>query len=61
MDYKSGVFEQDWKNARVTPIYKDDSDINDKNNYRPISIIDHVAKIMECLVCYQIINFFGRA
>ena len=34
--HKSGVFEQDWKNARVTPIYKGDGDINDENNYRPI-------------------------
>ena len=34
---KSDVFEQDWKNAIVTPIYKDDGDINDENNYRPIS------------------------
>ena len=39
--HKSGVFEQDWKNTRVTPIYKDDGDINDENNYRPISVIDH--------------------
>ena len=31
---KSGVFEQNWKNARVTHIYKDDGDINDENNYR---------------------------
>ena len=37
---ESGVFEQDWKNARVTPIYKDDGDINDENDYRPISVID---------------------
>ena len=41
---KSGVFEQDWKNARVTPIYKDDGDIIDENNYRPIYVIDHIAK-----------------
>ena len=27
---KSGAFEQNWKNARVTPIYKDDGDINEK-------------------------------
>ena len=40
--HKSGVFEQDWKNARVTPIYKDDGDINDENNYRPISVIDDI-------------------
>ena len=42
---KSGAFEQNWKNARVTPIYKDSGDINEKNYYRPISVIDHIAKI----------------
>ena len=53
----SGVFEQDWKNARVTPIFKDDGDINDENNYRPISVIGHIAKMLESLVSYQIIDF----
>ena len=53
---KSGVFEQDWKNARVTPFYKDDGNINDENNYRPISVIGHIATI-EYLVSYQIIDF----
>ena len=49
---RSGVFEQDWKNARVTPIYKDDGDINDENNYRPISVIGHSAKMIESIVSY---------
>ena len=53
---KSGAFEQNWKNARVTPIYKDGGDFNVKNNYRPISLIDHIAKI-EPLVSYQTIGF----
>ena len=53
----SSVFEQDWKNARVTPIYKDDGDINDENNYRPISVTGHIAKMIESLVSYQIIDF----
>ena len=44
----SGVFEQDWKSARVTPIYKDDGDIN---------VIGHIAKMIESLVSYQIIDF----
>ena len=56
--HKSGVFEQVWKNAIVTLIYKDDSDINDENNYRPISVIGHIAKMIESLVSYQIIDFF---
>ena len=56
---KSGAFEQNWKSARVMPIYKDDGDINDKNNYRPISVIGHIAKI-ESLVSYQTIYFLGE-
>ena len=54
---ESGLLEQDLKNARVTPIYKDDGDINDKNNYRPISVIGHIANMILSLVSYQIIDF----
>ena len=57
---KTGAFEKKWKNVRVTPIYKDGGDINDKNNHRPISVIDHIAKI-EPLVNYQTIDVIGRA
>ena len=39
----------------MTPICKDDGDVNDKNNYLPISVIDHIAKI-ESLVSYQTID-----
>ena len=55
---KSGVFDQDWKNARVMLIFKDNGDINDENNYRPISVIYYIAKMIESLVSYQIIDFF---
>ena len=58
---KSGVFEQDWNNARVTPIYKDDNDINNENNYRPLPVINQIAKMIECPVSYQIIDSFGWA
>ena len=55
--HKSDFVEQDWKNARVTHIYKDDGDINDENNYSPISVINHITKMIEPLVSYQIIDF----
>ena len=58
---ESGVFEQEWKGVRVTPIYKDDGDIDDENNYSPISVIGHIAKMTESLVGYQNIDFFLRA
>ena len=54
---KSSVFEQDWQNARVTIIYKDDGDINDENNCRPMSVIDYIAKMIKSLVSSQIIDF----
>ena len=44
-------------NARVSRIYKDDGNVNDENNYRPISVIGHMAKMVESLVSYQIIDF----
>ena len=31
----------------MTPIYKGKGDINDKGKYRPISVISHIAKIIE--------------
>ena len=54
---KSSVFEQDWQNASVTTIYKDDGDINDENNCRPMSVIDYITKMIESLVSSQIIDF----
>ena len=37
----------DWKLARITPVYKGKGDINNEVNYRPISVISHIAKIFE--------------
>ena len=54
---KSGVFEQDWKNTRMTPIYEVDGGINDENNYCTISLMDHIAKVIESLVSCKIIDF----
>ena len=54
---KSGVVHDDWKVARVTPVYKNDGDVENVNNYRPISVIGHVAKIMEKLVRIQLVNY----
>ena len=51
------VFEQDWKNARASLIYKDDGDIIGENNYRPISVIGHINKMVESLVSYHIKYF----
>ena len=46
------IFPDDWKCARVAPLFKV-GDRNDVNNYRPISVISVVAKLFERIVCDQ--------
>ena len=43
LSLNTGVFPNDWKIARVTPIYKSE-DKTDCGNYTPISIISNVSK-----------------
>lgn len=47
LTFSKGCVPNDWKLARVTPIYKDCGDINDATNYRPRSVIGYIAKILE--------------
>ena len=41
-----GHFPMQWKTARITPVHKSGS-CTDKNNYRPISILCIVSKLLE--------------
>lgn len=55
LSLKTGVFPEDLKLARVTPIYKSGSrDLF--NNYRPISVLPVLSKIYEKCVHQQIID-----
>ena len=54
----SGIFPDDWKCARVTPLFKQ-SEASDLNNYRPISVISIIAKVFERIVYDQCIIFWA--
>ena len=41
-----GVFPSSWKIAKVTPVNKSIS-VNEIENYRPVSILSVVSKVME--------------
>ena len=50
------TFPSEWKYANVTPVFKKDCPSNLKN-YRPISLISILAKVMERLVYKHIYNY----
>ena len=52
-----GKFPQVFKTANVTPIFKDGDKRNPKN-YRPISVINTISKILEKLTAKQLTTYF---
>ena len=47
---KSGIFPKQWKEAQVTPIFKKNGSPSDVKQYRPISLLSCLSKILEKLV-----------
>ena len=47
----------DWKQAKITPIYKGKGSKTDPSNYCPISVIAHIAKILERHVNAQCLSY----
>ena len=56
----SGRFFDDWKVARVTPVNKNYGDVHVMSNYRPISVIGHIAKIVEQLMRSQLVAYLDE-
>ena len=54
----SGIFPDDWKCARVTPLFKQ-GESSDLHNYRPISVISVVAKVFGRIVYDQLYNLLN--
>ena len=54
---EEGVIPQDWREARVTPIYKRKGSKQDPSNYRPISLTCVTGKILESFVREAILEF----
>ena len=48
------VFPEEWKKANVVPIWKSKGSKSDPSNYRPISIIPVMGKILEKIVVKQL-------
>ena len=44
--FRSGIFPEMWKEANIHPIYKKKGSQSDPTNYRPISLLSTLSKIM---------------
>ena len=59
LSLSSGVVPKLAKIARVTPIFKT-GDINSLSNYRPISILPTLSKVLEKVVYTRLINYLDK-
>ena len=57
--FEEGIFPSCLKTARVIPIHKAGSKFK-VNNYRPISTLQFLSKVIEKLIRARITNFFER-
>ena len=55
--FDTQIFPVKWKIARVTPIFKGNGSRDDKNNYRPISVLPILSQIFEKHVCDNVHSF----
>ncbi len=56
MSITSGIFPDEWKTAKVVPIHKKDS-TQDSCNFRPISILSTLSKLLERHIHISFYNF----
>ena len=54
---ETGIFPDDWKKAKVHPIFKS-GERNIPSNYRPISILLAISKILERVMHSQLLGCF---
>ena len=54
---ETGLFPDGWKKAKVHPIFKSD-ERNIPSNYRPISILPAISKIIERVMHTQLLEYF---
>jgi hypothetical protein len=53
------LFPHEWKTARVIPLYKNGRR-NLPGNYRPISVLPVISKIMERILYDQLYNYLNK-
>ncbi len=56
----TGVLLSDWKEANITPIYKNKGSKHEATNYRPVSLTSVICKLIEKLIRKDIVEHMER-
>lgn len=57
LSLRQGTIPDDFKIAKVSPVFKNKGSTTEMTNYRPISVISHIAKLLEKATCSQLITY----
>lgn len=57
--FKSGTFPSILKQSIITPVHKSGG-LEDVNNYRPISVLTSISKILEKLINTRLLSYFNK-
>ena len=59
LSFNTGIFSSSLKLARVIPIFKK-SDQQDCNNYKPISVLSNISKLIEKILYNRLYKFLNQ-
>ena len=57
LSLSKGIVPSEWKLAKVIPVYKSKGRVTEEGNYRPISILPHISKLLEKAIHDQLSNY----
>ena len=60
LSLQTGVFPSDWKRACVTPIFKNRGDKQCPSNYRPVSILPALGKILDSIQSTSLLQYLTK-
>ena len=60
LSLSQGKFPSYFKHSRVIPLFKKKGSTNNISNYRPISLLSNLSKILEKIVYNRVYSFFTR-
>ena len=60
LSLSTNEFPDEWKQAVVTPIYKQRGRNNDPSNYRPVSLLHAVGKLLDSIVSERLLHFLTK-